>query len=241
LTPSRGDGVFLNPPGSTADAPGMHRIQLGKRLARARLRRPLALLAVVGIGLLTALAAAQIAAGPNDPEALERTIAQQRIQGGVLVGAEPIIEHQEEPHTPGQMLDLSGQYEADMRKALDHGETMRVVAYRSRDIIRMTCIDDRLNQIRTVIRVVEPRFTTIHMVKRDVLTMRGQFSVIHQAWERVRVLTAQIEACLGDTLDLVTGGRIDEEATTPNDVNDPTRPQESSKAVDRPPEASTYQ
>ena len=43
-----------------------------------------------------------------------------------------------------------------MAGALEHAEAVRIVAYRSRDIIRMTCIDDKLGQMKEASRTRRP-------------------------------------------------------------------------------------
>lgn len=190
-----------------------------------------------------AICVAQVASAPDDAAALERTITWQKVASGELLTPEARerIEHQVQSLSIGEMLDLTGVYEAEIRNALDHAENQRLVAYRSRDIIRMTCIEENLAQMRTIIGIVEPRFSNIFRIKSNDLVARGHFSMILQAKERVEALSAHIETCLGDVLDRVSMGRITEESGPPNSAVDPTRPPTPGTVVDRPPEASTYQ
>jgi hypothetical protein len=216
-------------------------MRLGKRL----MRRPMVWLALGTALLVTAGAAAQIAAQSDDSDALARTITEQRVQSGELVPRHDQVEHQLKALTPEQMIDLTGTYESEIRAALEHAETVRVSAYHSKDIIRMTCIEDKLLQMKAVLSIVEPRFITIHLVKHDLFRMRAQFSLIQQAHERVDELTKAIEVCMGDILDVVTAGNIDQEKPAPANEVDPTRPAETrnggSSPDDRPPAASTWQ
>jgi hypothetical protein len=74
----------------------------------------------------------------------------------------------------------------------------------------------------------------------DELRMRQHFVVLQLARLRVQELATEIEGCMGDTLDAVTFGRVKEE-TSPNDtINDPTRPPSPVHDIDRPGEASPY-
>ena len=123
--------------------------------------------------------------------------------------------------------------------AYEHGETTRIQAYRSRDIIRMTCIDDKLTQMKEVLNAAAPRQLAFSRLVDDELRMRQHFVVLQQARNRVMELAAEIEACMGDTLDAVSNGRIREE--TPTDaVLDPTRPPSPTRDIERPGEASPY-
>src|SRR5438045_7124124 len=104
----------------------------------------------IGRGILATLAlagavyAADQAAAPP-PDDLAQTINGQKIKEGAVVGpavADP--EHQAGKLSPDQMIDLAGKYDKESKTALEHAENARISAYHTRDIIRMTCIDDKL-------------------------------------------------------------------------------------------------
>ena len=110
-----------------------------------------------------------------------------------------------------------------MRRAIDHAQDVKILAYRSHDIIRMTCIDDKVDQIKSVIGLAEPRYLMLRTFKSQVAVMQSQFAIISTAHERVTNLTAEIDACMGDNLDAVTVGRIQEEGAVPT-TRQPERP-----------------
>jgi hypothetical protein len=146
-----------------------------------------------------------------------------------------------ESYSAEQMLALAVSYDQEMRKAIDHAQDVKSLAYRSHDIIRMACIDDKVDQIKQVITLTEPRYLMLRSFKSQPIIMQSQFAIISAAHARATELTAEIDACMGDNLDAVSIGRVQEE-TIPqaNDLNDPTRPQTSIQPIDRPPEASPY-
>jgi hypothetical protein len=190
-------------------------------------------------GIAGGVYAADLATTPDAPD-LGQTIVAQRVGEGQLVKAGQVGRHQVESYSADQMLDLAQTYDKEMRAAIEHAEDVKILAYHSRDIIRMTCIDDKVAQIRTVINVAQPRFLTLRTFRTAELVMREQFSVINQAHDRIAELSAQVDACLGDSLDAVTMGKIQEEEPPGGDINDPTRPPSPIIDVDRPPEASPY-
>jgi len=195
---------------------------------------------IVLTGLAGGVYAADLATAPAAPADVGQVILAQQVNEGQLVKAGQAERHQVGAYTADQMLDLSETYDKEMRAAVEHAEDVRILAYHSRDIIRMTCIDDKLAQIKAVLNVAQPRFLTLRTLKTAELVMREQFSVLNQAHERVGELSAQVDGCLGDNLDAVSIGRIQEE-TAPNDnINDPTRPPSPNVDVTRPPEASPY-
>jgi len=191
-------------------------------------------------GVAGGVYAAEEATSPAGPT-LEQTIAQQLVNEGQVAkdsGQTKEIEH----YTPDQMLALATTYDQEMRKAIDHAQDVKILAYRSHDIIRMTCIDDKVDQIKQVITLTEPRYLMLRSFKSQVIVMQSQFAIINTAHARVAQLTAEIDACMGDNLDAVSIGRIQEETVpSANSLNDPTRPQSSITSIDRPPEASPYQ
>jgi hypothetical protein len=189
--------------------------------------------------LCGAVYAADLATAPEVPD-LGHTIVQQEVSEGQLVKEGQAQQRQVGAYSADQMLDLAQTYDKEMRAAIEHAEDVRILAYHSRDIIRMTCIDDKLSQIKTVINIAQPRFLTLRTFKTAELVMREQFSIINQAHERVAELTAQVDSCLGDNLDAVMMGKIQEEEQPGDNINDPTRPASPTVDVERPPEASPY-
>jgi hypothetical protein len=190
-------------------------------------------------GLCGGVYAADLATAPDAPD-LGHTIVQQEVSEGQLVKAGQAGRLQIGAYSADQMLDLAQTYDKEMRAAVEHAEDVRILAYHSRDIIRMTCIDDKLSQIKTVINIAQPRFLTLRTFKTAELVMREQFSIINQAHERIAELTAQVDSCLGDNLDAVMIGKIQEEEQPGDNINDPTRPASPTVDVERPPEASPY-
>ena len=170
---------------------------------------------------------------------MAQTVKTQRAGEGRKLTPEE-FEHQRETLTPDQMLELSLKYQQEMATALEHGEEVRVVAYRSRDIIRITCIDDKLGQMKQVINIATPRFLTKAKLENEPIHIGGHFVIVQQARERVGELAIEVESCVGDTINVVAYGRLQQETPSSDNVFDPTRPPPPNQIVDRPPEASPF-
>ena len=138
------------------------------------------------------------------------------------------------------MIELVAKYNTESKTAYEHAESTRIAAYRTRDIIRMTCIDDKLSQMKDVINVATPRLMAFPRLVSDELKLRQHFLVLQLARNRVMELATEVEACMGDSLDAVTMGRIKEETPTTDTIFDPTRPPTPTHDLDRPGEASPY-
>src|SRR5262249_50810634 len=118
----------------------MRRNILGRHTWRARS----IWLAIGATGFATAFATAGMTT-KADPSAMKRTITHQRIAPGET--AQPPSRDRDAPLSAGEMLTAADAYELDMTKLVEHAETLRIIAYRAHDIIRMTCVDDKLGQM----------------------------------------------------------------------------------------------
>ena len=194
--------------------------------------------AVTLCGLAGAVYAADQVTAPPQPD-LNRAIATQMVNEGQLANALPNAPA-DSKYTSEQMMILAPKYAAEMETAIEHAQDVRIVAYRSHDIIRMTCIDDKITQMKTLSNLASPRMMMMRTFKAEPIVMRTEFDVISQVHDRVTALGSEVDACMGDNLDAVSAGRIQEENQPTTDINDPTRPPMPIQAVDRPPEASPY-
>jgi hypothetical protein len=194
--------------------------------------------AVALCGLAGAVYAADEATAPPKPD-LNRAIVTQMVNEGRLANALPNAPA-DSTYTSEQMMILAPKYAAEMEGAIEHAQDVRIIAYRSHDIIRMTCIDDKIAQMKTLENLASPRMLMLRTFKAEPIVMRAEFDVISQVHDRVTVLGSEVDACMGDNLDAVSVGRIQEENQPVTDINDPTRPPMPIQAIDRPPEASPY-
>jgi len=194
--------------------------------------------AVALCGLGGAVYAADQATAPPQTD-LNRAIVTQMVNDGQLANALPNAPA-DGKYTAEQMMILAPKYAADMEGAIEHAQDVRIVAYRSHDIIRMTCIDDKIAQMKTLENLASPRMLMMRTFKGEPIVMRVEFDVISQVHDRVTVLGAEVDGCMGDNLNAVSAGRIQEENQPTTDINDPTRPPIPTPIIDRPPEASPY-
>jgi hypothetical protein len=200
-------------------------------------------LALMGTVMVTAIAAAQIAAKPDprNDDAMAKTLTKQKVAAGQSVKpATP--SKQTESLTADQMLYAAASYEVDMDKAVQHAEKLRIIAYQSKDIIRMTFIDTKLGEIKEIQSIAKPLFVAIKQPGTDLFGMRSKFTTLQQGWERVNQIMAEIEAASGDTADPTSAtGAIEQERADPSKgVTDPTQPASPSMDFERPPAASPF-
>jgi len=194
-------------------------------------------LTVALCGLAGAVYAADQAAEPPKQD-VNKVIVQQLVSEGQLANSAPNAPA-DNTYTAEQMEILAARYKADMQTAAAHADEVRLTAYRSHDIIRMTCVEDKIAQMRTVATLASTPMLMLRTFKAEPIVMRTQFDVISQVHDRVSALAAEVDTCMGDNLNAVTTGRINEEEA-PTTVEDPFHPAAPFVPVDRPPEASPY-
>jgi hypothetical protein len=95
--------------------------------------------------------------------------------------------------------------------------------------------------MKTVINLVAEPMSLLRTFKGQPIVMGEQFGIISRAHDRVTVLGAQVDACMGDNLSAVTVGQIHEEAQPQDNNGDWARPPGPFTDVTRPPEASPYE
>jgi len=195
-------------------------------------------IAVALCGFAGIVYAADEATTPSQAD-LNRAIVTQMVNEGRLASALPNAPA-DNKYTSEEMMILAPKYAAEMEGAIEHAQDVRIMAYRSHDIIRMTCIDDKIGQMKTLENLASPRMMMMRTFKAEPIVMRVEFDVISQVHDRVTVLGTEVDACMGDNLDAVSAGRIHEENQAGTDLNDPTRPPMPVPVTDRPPEASPY-
>jgi hypothetical protein len=194
-------------------------------------------LALAGTGLATALAGAQMATKPDD-SAMSRAITQQQVAAGQPPKA---AKDNGKPMSPEEMLAGAETYESQMTRAIEHGEALRASSRRTKDIIRTTCIEDKVGQMKQVFAIAKPRFSTIKDLTGDEFHMRAQFIVIREGADRLRQLADELEACTGDSAEMVGDIRLDDEQHLPGaGVTDPTLPADPQQDLQRPGQASPY-
>src|SRR5262245_21068045 len=212
-----------------------------KRRVATGVRRRVTGTIAITILLAAAVAAARMSTAPDDHGALEKEIARQRAvagrlvaQGGPAAQSGPAA-HRWEQATASRMIETAKGYERDIGIALERGEAARVSVRRTRDILRINCVEDKVLQMRVVAKIVAPRFVSLPQRRQAELAMRSEMPVIELSWERMRELTSDIEMCFGDSVDMGSLDRFSGGGEGSTAGQDPTEPPKPQVDIDRPP------
>lgn len=137
-----------------------------------------------------------------------------------------------------EMVSLVKKYATEIVEAVSTGESERDKASRAKDIIKLTCIQDRLANLKIMKRLSDERLAASerNRIRADELNLRHEFRGVELAHQRVIQLRRELVGCMGESLEVSIAG-----GDRPVPVSeDPTGAHLPPPPVDRPPPASPY-
>lgn len=185
-----------------------------------------------------------------------RLVAAAVLAGGLSAGV-ALAQNQDEDGQPTRadvqfrrQANLSGpeqisrgeQYIATMRGIRARVQTMLGAARRERDIIKVTCLNDKLTQIDVNSRTATDRLASLREAvgRNDDGARNHEFTILSVLKQKIDTLSLEADQCAGIEGDVF--GRPSLEVTIDPNITseDPTEFQEPGFVVDRPPSASGF-
>jgi hypothetical protein len=156
---------------------------------------------------------------------------------------EPVDPNEPAAHLPqvlnrDEMLSLVKKYATEIDEAVSTGESERDKAVRAKDAIKLSCIQDRLANLKIMKRLSDERVAASarNRIRDDELNLRHEFRGVELAHQRVVQLRSELVNCMGESLEVsIVGGDRPVPA-----MEDPTGAHLPPPPVDRPPPASPY-
>lgn len=145
--------------------------------------------------------------------------------------------------TPAEMVNQSKEYFHGMGDVVKRITTLQEEAKRQKDIIRLNCVTDKLVQARVNVNIAEQSMATLQesVAKNDEGAETHEFTRLTIVNQKVTVLGAEAENCIGEDLSFVGATRVDVEVDPNIPQYDPTAPGSPFIDIERPPEASPVQ
>jgi hypothetical protein len=142
--------------------------------------------------------------------------------------------------TPAEMTNQSKEYFKGMGEALKRIQSLQDQAKREKDIIRLNCVTDKLVQARVNINIAEQSMASLQegISRNDEGAETHEFTRLTIVNQKVTVLGAEAENCIGEDLSFVGATRVDVEIDPNIPQYDPTQPGSPFIDIQRPPEAS---
>jgi hypothetical protein len=142
--------------------------------------------------------------------------------------------------TPADMVNQSKDYFRAMGDSVKRIQTLQDQAKREKDIIRLNCVTDKLVQARVNVNIAEQSMATMQesIARTDEGEETHEFTRLTIVNQKVTVLGAEAENCIGEDLSFVGATRVDVEVDPNIPQYDPTQPGSPFIDITRPPEAS---
>jgi hypothetical protein len=144
--------------------------------------------------------------------------------------------------TPQEMQNQAKEYFTNMNATLKRIQELQETAKRQKDIIKLNCVTDKLVQAKVNLNIAEQAMTSLqeNIARADEGGRTHEFTRLTIVNQKVLVLGAEAENCIGEDLSFVGATRIDVEIDPSIPQTDPTQPPGPTISIERPPEASGY-
>jgi len=155
-------------------------------------------------------------------------------------GAADVSVKQRPTLTPEEMVNQSREYVKGMNEVLKRVQTLQDQAKREKDIIRLNCVTDKVVQVRVNISIAEQSIAALQeaVTRADEGERTHEFTRLTIVNQKVQVLGAEAENCIGEDLSFVGATKVDVEIDPNIPTYDPTQPPAPGIDIDRPGEAS---
>lgn len=177
----------------------------------------------------------QARADKDTPSTSSESLFEVEPRSGPPVMRDPeILNHDE-------ILSLSRKYGSDLADALLDGERHREKAVRERDSIKLSCIQDRLSNMKLMKKLADDGLVALDRpaIRADDLRLRHEFRGVEMAHERVNQLHQELLECVGENLEVTMGNG--QETTIPSTrATDPAAVVTETPRIERPIPASPF-
>jgi len=163
------------------------------------------------------------------------------ISNGVSGNGQPDLSVKQKPVlTTEEMLATAKDYFRSMNDVLKRIQLLQEQAKRQKDIIRLNCVTDKLVQVRVNINIGEQSMASLqeNIARADEGGRTHEFTRLTIVNQKVVVLGAEAENCIGEDLTFVGATRVDVDVDPNIPTSDPTKPPDPGVSIDRPGEAT---
>jgi hypothetical protein len=113
-------------------------------------------------------------------------------------------------NTPQQMRSQSLNFLPQMDQSAQTVRRQLEQSRESRDVVKVLCLNDKLNQIDVAIRAARDRMPTLTAAldKNDAENSRHEFAVLQVLRDRVRTLVQESNQCIGEEAGFVGESKV---------------------------------
>jgi hypothetical protein len=160
---------------------------------------------------------------------------------GAAANGQDLSVKQKPTVTPEDMLAQSRDYFRAMNEVQKRIQLLQEQSKRQKDIIRLNCVTDKLVQVKVNINIAEQSMASLqeNIARVDEGGRTHEFTRLTIINQKVQVLGAEAENCIGEDLSFVGATRVDVDVDPNIPQTDPTQPPAPGVDIQRPGEAST--
>jgi hypothetical protein len=142
--------------------------------------------------------------------------------------------------TPDEMMAQAREYFHSMGEVVKRIQLLQEQSKRSKDIIRLNCVTDKLVQGKVNINIAEQSMAGLQdsIARADEGGRTHEFTRLTIVNQKLSVLGAEAENCIGEDLSFVGATRVDVDVDPNIPQTDPTQPPAPGTDIERPGEAS---
>ena len=144
---------------------------------------------------------------------------------------------------PQEMVTQGQEYFRAMNDTLKRIQVLVETAMRQKDIIKLNCVTDKMRQGKVNLNIAEQAMTALqeNIARADEGGRTHEFTRLTIVNQKVLVLGAEAENCIGEDLSFVGATRVDVEIDPSIPQTDPTQPPTPVIPItDRPKPASSH-
>lgn len=144
--------------------------------------------------------------------------------------------------TPQDMLTQSQSYRGNMMQTTQRLNQMVEEARKQKDVIRLTCLTDKVVQANANMNILDKALQSLQdaVGRNDEGASTHEFTRITIVNQKVQILGAEAEGCVGEELQFVGATKVDVELGPDVRRDDPTQPGTYDPGFERPPAASPF-
>jgi len=140
------------------------------------------------------------------------------------------------------MNSQAREYQQSMSQVLKRIRALEETARRQKDIIKLNCVMDKQVQAKVNANIADQAMAALqeNVARADEGGRIHEFTRLTIINQKVTVLGAEAENCIGEDLSFVGATRVDLDIDPNIPRDDPTQPAVPTTPIERPPAASTY-
>jgi hypothetical protein len=126
--------------------------------------------------------------------------------------------------SPAQMRATANQYLPSMEQSAQTIRRQLEQARESRDVVKVLCLNDKLNQVDVALRSTKDRIQSLSGAadRNDAERSRHEFTVVQVLRDRVRALSQEASQCIGEETGFIDEPKVRVEIDPAIPKQDPT-------------------